>query len=184
MDTTAEQLSEQLGQKFGRYAALALIAGVTALATNCFGLNKPPAADLIGSVRVIDADTIELTTAGGKETVRLAGVDAPETTQTCTDDAGATWPCGEQASAALKTYVTGKRISCVTDGLDRYQRRLGQCYVGEVELQIWLVSQGWALDYPQYSKGRYEKEQQQAQQQKIGMWRGTFETPSEWRKQQ
>ena len=52
------------------------------------------AADTAAYVR--DGDTIDI--AG--ERIRLHGIDAPESRQTCVAD-GVTWPCGQCATAAL-----------------------------------------------------------------------------------
>ena len=75
-----------------------LLAGILALI-----LAAPPAmaADLQGSTRVIDGDTIEV--AGQR--VRLHGIDAPEWRQPCVKE-GWEWPCGEAATDATKVYVS------------------------------------------------------------------------------
>ena len=47
-------------------------------------------ADLTGEPVIIDGDTIKI--AG--ERIRLHGIDAPETDQTCKDEKNEEWPCG------------------------------------------------------------------------------------------
>ena len=51
---------------------------------------------LIGAARIIDADTVEI--AGEK--LRLEGIDAPESRQTCKRD-GKRYDCGKEATAVL-----------------------------------------------------------------------------------
>ncbi len=58
--------------------------------------DRPTLADITGPARIIDGDTIDI--AG--ERIRLHGIDAPESGQTCVAD-GVTWPCGQSATAAL-----------------------------------------------------------------------------------
>jgi endonuclease YncB( thermonuclease family) len=54
---------------------------------------------------VIDGDTLEI----HGQRVRLYGVDAPESSQTCPDETGQKWPCGQQAALALQDpiYIGG-----------------------------------------------------------------------------
>jgi endonuclease YncB( thermonuclease family) len=54
------------------------------------------AGDITGTARIIDGDTIE---AAG-ERIRLHGIDAPESKQTC-EWPGKTIPCGRLATLAL-----------------------------------------------------------------------------------
>jgi hypothetical protein len=48
----------------------------------------------------------------------------------------------------------------------------------------YLVRNGLALDWPQYSRGEYAKEQERAKAARLGLWNGTFTTPWDWRAEQ
>ena len=71
-------------------------------------------ADIVGSARVIDGDTIVV--AG--EHVRLEGIDSPEKDQICTAH-GQQWPCGQFAAEWLKEYLRERQVDCVGHARDR-----------------------------------------------------------------
>ena len=132
---------------------------------------------LAGRSSVIDADTLEV--HGTR--IRLEGVDAPESSQRC-GTAGKEWACGQQAALALSNWIAERPVTCHPKGTDRYQRVLARCFVGNDDLQAWLVSNGWALAYRQYSTD-YVAAEQHARAARVGMWQGEFVPPWEWRKQ-
>ena len=57
-------------------------------------------ADVTGTARVIDGDTIEVQ----GQRIRLHGIDAPEGRQLCFDD-GEPWLCGTDATNALRDKI-------------------------------------------------------------------------------
>ena len=81
-------------------------------------------ADVTGKPRVIDGDTIEI--AG--ERIRLHGIDAPETKQSCTDMDGREWRCGQDATFALANLIGDHWITCKGGTRDRYGRLIAVCY--------------------------------------------------------
>ncbi len=95
-------------------------------------------ADITGKPRIIDGDTLEI--AG--ERIRLHGIDAPESGQTCVAD-GKRWHCGVEASSALAFKIARGWVTCQGEDRDRYGRVIAVCYAGGVggpELNAWLVS--------------------------------------------
>jgi endonuclease YncB( thermonuclease family) len=134
------------------------------------------AEDITGKPRVIDGDTIEV----GSERVRLHGIDAPETHQTCTSDSRE-WACGREATFALAYEVGNHWVTCRGDQRDRYGRLIAVCYVGPHDLGERMVRQGWALAYRRYSMD-YVDEEAVARREGAGMWRGEFVAPWEWRR--
>lgn len=130
-------------------------------------------------LRVIDGDSLEI--AGRK--VRLHGIDAPETGQTCRDDKGRPYGCGERATGALILMAAGGlRCALAGDEIDRYGRLIATCYaVDGVNINAEMVSAGYALAYRQYSKEYVEKESK-ARDGKKGMHRGAFVPPWDWRR--
>jgi endonuclease YncB( thermonuclease family) len=138
-------------------------------------------SDLVGRATVIDGDTIEVR----GERVRLNGIDAPEASQYCLDEASKKYRCGSESANALSRLLeTSTPVKCVFFDRDRYGRFVGECRLANGRsVQEWLVSSGFALDWPKYSDGRYNLFQEQARKHRRGMWRGEFLAPWEWRAQ-
>ena len=130
-----------------------------------------------GSPRVIDGDTLEI----DGTRIRLHGIDAPETQQTCQRDE-IDWLCGQEASKALREYVGGADLRCERLDTDRYGRMVAKCYRPEGgDIGGWMVSNGWALAYRQYSKD-YVDEESAAEVTERGLWAGKFVEPWVWRR--
>ena len=61
--------------------------------------------------------------------------------------------CGKEATDALVNKIDGKKVLCkAQDRLDRYKRYIGVCFVGEVNLNKWMVRNGHAVAFRRYSK--------------------------------
>ena len=80
---------------------------------------RPPASSLSGVPRIIDADTLELS----KQKVRLQGIDAPESAQTCRLTGGRRYQCGNQATAALRTRLGQGAVRCTIESRDPLRPR-------------------------------------------------------------
>lgn len=139
-----------------------------------FPPDPPP---IIGRASIIDGDTLEI----HGQRIRLWGVDAPESRQTCARG-GETYRCGQEAANALTNWVGQRAVTCTPQGRpDRYRRIVARCSVQGVDLAGYLVERGQALDYPRYSGGAYARQQADAQRARRGVWAGEFQRPWEWR---
>ena len=134
-------------------------------------------AELKGKPRIIDGDTIEI----GGERIRLHGIDAPETKQTCHKSDGTEYRCGDMATFALAEIIETHWITCKGETLDRYKRRIATCYAGPYDINAEMVRRGWALAYRRYSK-QYIGVEQEALSAKRGIWSGAFVKPWKWRR--
>jgi endonuclease YncB( thermonuclease family) len=140
--------------------------------------NTPPPTAIIGKAWVIDGDTVVISDTH----IRLEGIDAPETDQTCTDANGKTWPCGRTATRELRGLIGGRDLACDKRALDRYRRVLAVCKLPDgSDVNAWLVRQGWALATGFVKM--YEFEQDEAEGAKRGIWAGTFTPPWKWRQE-
>ena len=94
-----------------------------------------------GAVRVIDGDTLDV--AGIR--VRLNGVAAPERDE----------PGGPEATNAIRQIIGGQAVRCSLTGETTYQRQVGTCWIGTLDVGAALIAAGRARDCPRYSGGRY-----------------------------
>ena len=130
-----------------------------------------------GPARVIDGDTLVME----GETIRLYGVDAPETDQSCHGPRGRIWRCGQTATRALAALSADRTVVCMTTSRGRYGRAIARCHVGKVDLGAWMVASGWALAYRRYSR-RYVPHECAARLARRGLWSGRFEAPWDHRR--
>jgi len=138
----------------------------------------PVRADVAGTAQVIDGDTIAI---DGKR-IRLHGIDAPETHQTCSAY-GQAWACGQMATDWLKSHLARREVACVGHARDRYGRLLAVCHVGGDSLNERIVREGWALAFRRYST-EYLAAEEDARRNGAGIWRGEFTAPWDWRRAQ
>lgn len=131
---------------------------------------------LRGIASVSDGDTLRV----GETRVRLFGVDAPETHQSCDIDTRDTWACGEAAADRLRVLVAGQEVTCVVADEDRYGRRVARCAAGGTDLGAELVREGLARAYTRFGDD-YAALEEQARTGGIGLWHGTTEAPWDYR---
>jgi endonuclease YncB( thermonuclease family) len=130
------------------------------------------------AVRVIDGGTLD---AGG-ERIRLVGIDDPEMQQTCRDAQGRNWACGVAARDELAALVAHGSVICSRRGRDRTGATLAACSAGDIaDLGAALVRAGYAVS-AMNGDHRYLAEENAARDDGIGLWRGAFERPADWRR--
>ena len=136
------------------------------------------------NISVIDGDTILLE----NKKIRFSGIDAPESffrgkKQTCLLNSIKIF-CGEVSKEKLEKKIANKIVKCIPEKeKDFYNRILAECFInGSESLSIFMVKNGYAFDYPKYSKKKYVTFQNFAKENKLGLWKMKFEFPWIWRK--
>jgi len=154
-----------------RPVALAL-AGTLVLSSILTVASDPgrAAETISGRAVVIDGDTIDI---DGRR-IRLEGIDAPETAQTCPRQWVGWWSCGSAATKALARMTDGRRMDCDNRGHDKYGRILGVCAVDGRDINAEMVRAGYAWAFVKYST-IYVEAEAEARALKIGIWQGDAE---------
>ena len=138
-----------------------------------------------GFAKVVDGDTIKI----NSKKIRLYGIDAPEKKQKCkktyltisfmsfTKD----YMCGEVSTQKLIKKINKQKLNCNILDVDRYKRLIGECFKRNINLNSWMVSNGYAVAYRKYSK-KYVTDEINAKNNKLGIWQGKFEMPWDYRR--
>lgn len=130
---------------------------------------------LYSVISVIDGDTIKVTINGQQETLRLIGIDSPETV----DPRKPVQCFGKEASAKAKSLLTGKSVSLESDPTqgerDKYQRLLRYVFLEDgTSFNKLMISEGFAHEYTYDTPYKYQSEFKQAQKDaetnKTGLW--------------
>jgi len=126
-------------------------------------------------VEVTDGDTYDVRRSDGQTlTVRLHGIDAPESAQSY----------GTQATRAARRYVGGKRVRVSVEDIGRYGRTVATIRVQGGDLGEMLIRDGLAWYYEDYAPGAtdYARLERQARNANRGLWSQPSPTPPwEWR---
>lgn len=129
-------------------------------------------------VRVVDGDTIIVHAEGEDRTVRIIGVNTPETV-----DPRKPVECfGKEASQALKEkLLVGDEVTLIADPSqteeDRYGRWLRYVEKNNEDIGTWLIESGYAQEYtykvPYEKQGEYAAAEEEARTQERGLWGDT-----------
>ena len=143
-------------------------------------------ADQFEVTRVTDGDTIKVTGNGSKVTIRLVGIDAPETSKKKNQPGQ---PFSRKSTKYLANLVLNKSVELKSYGTDRYGRILGVIFVDGKNVNLVMIKAGLAEVYrgkPAHGLDLepYWKAEAEAKKAGIGMWalRDKYISPKEWRR--
>jgi micrococcal nuclease len=127
-----------------------------------------------GIVRVIDGDTLRAQTKSGTNTVRLIGIDAPET--------GAGYGTREcfsaQATEKLRELVAQQEVGLQVDptqqNRDRYGRLLRYVFVDGTNINREMIRRGYAHEYtyriPYQEQASFRRAEREARERGRGLF--------------
>ena len=126
-------------------------------------------------VSVVDGDTVKLNINGAVESVRLIGIDTPETVHPSKPV-----ECfGIEASNKAKQILTGQTVRFETDSSqgdrDKYGRLLGYLFLSDgTNFNKIMIEQGYAYEYtysvPYQYQAEFKSAEQYARTNGVGLW--------------
>lgn len=125
-------------------------------------------------VDIVDGDTIKVMVDSNEETVRLLGVDTPETK----DPRRGVQCFGRAASEYTKQMLMGQAVKLVTDPMEQNRDSFGRLlrYVYLLDgtmINETLVANGYAFVFEKYPTTRTERLkvlEQRAKSRSLGLW--------------
>jgi micrococcal nuclease len=124
---------------------------------------------------VFDGDTLEVELAGKTERVRLIGIDSPEL-----ENSQKKADCyADEAKQEMKKLVSGKQVLLKSDqtqdNRDMYNRLLRYVYLNGLNINIKMISEGFAYEYtyknnPYVYQLEFKTAQDEARSGKLGLW--------------
>ena len=136
--------------------------------------------------RVVDGDTLIIKKGATPLTIRLVGIDAPETSKKKHEPGQ---PYSQQSTKHLAKLVLNQPADVKSYGADRYGRILGEVFVDGKNVNIEMVKAGLAEVYrgtpaSGQNVGPYWEAEQEAKRTGKGMWvQGEkYVSPREWRR--
>jgi len=176
-----QQRFRKLRRLAGQLLTLAVLAAALVYLGPQIMEQGPAAEDLKGPYRVLwaaDGDTLVIDIDGVETSVRLIGIDAPESVHW---DETKNVPEGAESSEFLKGLIRGKKVWLEYDSelLDKYDRTLAYVWLddGETMVQDLILKAGMAKTLTIRPNVRYtlrfEKLQFDAKREKAGLWAGS-----------
>lgn len=137
--------------------------------------------ELVRVIRVVDGDTIVVSTDDGHEKVRFIGIDTPETyrTKKAKKEAhrlGVSIDDIQRAASKASSFtnsIIGDFVSIEKHGRDMYGRILAYVYISDGRcINEILVEYGYAKSA---FGNRYDALEMMAREKRIGFWRNIWE---------
>jgi endonuclease YncB( thermonuclease family) len=140
--------------------------------------NAKAQAQFFKVVSVIDGDTVKIDMNGNMETLRLIGIDTPETV----DPRKPVQCFGQEASNKAKEFLSGQRVRIEKDSTqgdrDKYDRLLAYIWREDgLFYNEYMVKQGYAHEYtydsPYKYQAQFKADEKYARENQLGLWSPT-----------
>lgn len=138
-------------------------------------IQAQPEKKLYQVSNVVDGDTIDVQIEGKKETIRLIGIDTPETV----DPREPVQCFGKEASDKAKELLSNKKVSLVADSSqgerDKYNRLLRYVYLEDgTNFNKKMIEDGFAHEYTYNLPYKYQNDfkdaEKKAREGNKGLW--------------
>ena len=107
----------------------------------------------------------------------LHGVSVPTATAKCLVEEK-NWPCGATATLRFNELLEPSSLDC--EFIEELENvTLARCRSSGLDIAHQLVSEGWAVAVE--GESDYDQAESQARVQGLGIWRGHFSPPNQWR---
>ncbi|MEK7614532.1 MAG: thermonuclease family protein [Patescibacteria group bacterium] len=132
-------------------------------------------SDLYPVVKVVDGDTLSVNINGTVTTIRLIGINTPETV----DPRKSVQCFGKEASNKAKRLLAGQKIRIEKDPSqgerDKYGRLLAYVFFENgLNFNKYMIEEGYAYEYtynfPYKYQSKFKQAQREAQMQGKGLW--------------
>jgi len=126
-------------------------------------------------VKVVDGDTISVNINGVNTTVRMIGIDTPETV----DPRKPVQCFGQEASNKAKSILSNQMVQLELDSsqgkYDKYDRLLAYVFLSDgTNFNEYIIKEGYSYEYtystPYKYQGAFKSAQKDAQINKRGLW--------------
>lgn len=172
------------------FVALLLAALLTALANapTCHAVMRTVAGTV---TKVSDGDTIHVRTPEQtKLKVRLYGIDAPETQKINKRTGHISKPgqlYGDESWKALTDKIKRRQVRLDIIDIDKYRRMVGIIWLDSRNINLEMISEGYAEAYVEYLKQPYRSQfitaEREAKSARRGIWSlPDYERPRDFRK--
>lgn len=126
-------------------------------------------------ISVVDGDTFHVEINDKKYTIRLIGIDSPETV----DPRKSVQCFGKEATTKLKELLTNQKVSLASDptqgNTDKYNRLLRYVYREDgLFINEWMIKNGYAHEYtyviPYQYQVPFQEAEKRAGENGLGLW--------------
>ena len=131
---------------------------------------------IVGKVKVLDPHSLVF--ENGIEANLLWNMNAPDLEQKALLG-NSLYPAGKEAAEFLRSLIGDQTVTFIGNREEKGGKRFrGTCFVGEKNLEIEMVRNGWAIS----DHEGMDPWEIIARENKRGLWRGQFIPPNRWRK--